>query len=1167
MSCVPPLPSGADSNFARLPLINKVPKDIEFQYLFYRAIRERQIAAEGAHYFPRQNIQLYNGTVNTITSGYLTDPSGSFTTFHRCGLVVNPSNAYIAIYSKDDPRYVAKANITSTSGTTIFFTPTDWTERGICPNYSSLVGSEYEIFEQGDICRYDRWFESPNAWEYVAYDTQTRDSDDNEIFRPGSHLTHSSGTYIRDVNQSWFANQFAIPQSGYPDQPNTFDLVIYDSTDNLVHRMPINSNTPDRINFAQQGSYTPTSGSYYSIIKRGAYWNPQSTTYGRKTWYRGSSEDYLAHLPDDSIGDAIIPVSQVFFDDGTFVFDDSECLGPTGHDAFVSMTNNEDVWDDCCNPNCCDHANANRNYSPDFYKTVRALQLTIEGMCGFPWIVPETIDGTSYGPRTLTFPFAAKWANDNLGSGIISSFSTSISSVTSGNAYIGITPPYLPISLHYTVLDSDGLEIGDSISAVQHNNIGYYISGSWGSGNVGNTLQCTWGWSRYYDYEFEYMYGPKTVFIPNLDDDDNPVDPPIASGNLIGNWISRPKSSGYNTFDQGLGILGSNGINFASGDLSRYVGQNATDPNISPVVNYRSSVINPLAPYHNHFYTGTLSKNAINPGYKKVDSNGPDYTSNSLNAYKTTDGKVTQISPSGAVFNFYWYTGDISNESNGVLIAHSGVTTGGSATTLIDSSKIGNPFWSSGRFDQGFTVEYQPSSGVVYHHLITGINPSTGTLTVQKIDGVTIQSGKGYQIKEPKYELNRYINHPIEIFTPSGSYLTSIRANDHTTLFINPLDDFALSSGILSRVSLRVENRQTGGVYKYDPSQVIQPWTIPTGQDHRTDPNTGLKPYFHQNINENLTYHFDRYGAMCKGDYYGPWIFNQMWAILKSMIWTRGSPSCTNDHGSGPENNGIGFAAGTFDFEQIYNTPSPYPFPDTQPADCQGSDAGQGYDTAFGAWQASIDAIWPPFDGFPGDGICPQAILTNVVTNVSSGPAGCYVGFVTSFDVERFYAYLKDNGIPICMNSQVDWVAYGQIDPTNTPEGITQNYFDDPTKCGGYHRNKFDSQGTPLQYHKWATVGTSSISDTDTRISDKVGNANTDPPIFTKPPDPAAAALVVCPANDTIPGDCESPPADPAILSAWFNMVTCGASEYTGYYAGQIVAIRKWNVSGGFQYI
>lgn len=170
---IPPLPASARTLASFFPLVggHQPLKNIEFAYAWMRAMRKVDMAAGSDPRWPRQNIPLASGgTITAATLTTLTDSAATFTTTpKRCGINSSYVGATIKLYVKDDPRYVYAARITSVASTHVLnVSVIDAVERGIVPSLSALVGVQYEIFDAGDICSYDRWPDPPNAFEYVS---------------------------------------------------------------------------------------------------------------------------------------------------------------------------------------------------------------------------------------------------------------------------------------------------------------------------------------------------------------------------------------------------------------------------------------------------------------------------------------------------------------------------------------------------------------------------------------------------------------------------------------------------------------------------------------------------------------------------------------------------------------------------------------------------------------------------------------------------------------------------------------------------------------------------------------------------------------------------------------------------------------------------------------
>jgi hypothetical protein len=810
----------------------QVPKDIEFHYAWYRALRDIAMVNGGGAQWPRANIPIFAGTITDLDSTTLTDSDADFSTPLRCGLSVELTGCTVQIFFKDDPRYVAKSTITGSTGTTLALDKTDWVARGICSDISDLIGSQYCVYAGGDISSYDRWLEPPNSWEYVANKTLAAAG------LPGSYAvfptavltitgTATAGTYtlsvtggtsvttasiafnastaaiqsaieacsnvgsgkvivtpyqgnqtiafdpslgttsvsigtdsltgatiaasamattLLDLVQTWTANQWTTAQPDFPDNPTGFDLVIWDNGtngDGLAHRLSITSNDNVSISTGSLGSWVPSLNCYYSIVATGGIWHPQKLSGPRKVWYRGAmdGDHAVTHMPDDSIGSYPPAAASVSFDGGE---EPPTCSGPTGHSAM-----DVDVWNDCCDADCC--SRGNNSFSPDFYKSVRGIQdAMIELFGGLPWVDPTFyIDGlpSSARPRPLTFPVAAAASATLFGSDI-NNFATSIGSISSDNskAYIGITPPYTEPVLYFTLFDSTGAVVLNSSAIVETDETGAYISGSWSSGNVGQTMSCTYGFGDPFDYGVMYLW-PKTIWLPSMDSDGNLVDPPRVDTDpithdpifLLGSWVNRPVSTNYVRYDTGIGTPSQAGPAFTTGDLAEYLGDNACDPTLADV-----GATSPYVQYQDHKFTGKLGKTPPNAFYANSDSNGG--TGGKVMSYANSSGLTTQISVDPSIVNWFptWYSSGA--DVTGTVM--SGTATAGSSTALVDTSATMTTAW------YGLTINITHLS-VTTPFRVTGVDPSTHTLTLAAVSGVTVNAGDTYTITIPGASIYR----------------------------------------------------------------------------------------------------------------------------------------------------------------------------------------------------------------------------------------------------------------------------------------------------------------------------------------------------------------------------------------------------------------------------
>lgn len=341
----------------------------------------------------------------------------------------------------------------------------------------------------------------------------------------GSLAVNSVTDLLVDLAPIWATTGWLSPKPKFPDKPTAFDLVIYDNADggdNKVHRFSISTVPGKGFLGTSFSGFQFSQGAYYSIIKRGGIWHPFVESVPRKVWYRGLyAGNTLTHLPDDSIGTSILPAVSIVINSC-----DSDCENPDCNTPLVNIMDKL-LRNDCCNPTCC--SDADKIYTPKVATTIRWVQTQLMNPSG-SWIIPGYAGGTAP-PHPWNFPEAmaiASAAEVAAHRPALSAFTTSVSSIVSGKAYIGIAMPYDGVTLYWTTLDSKGGYYSGGINQLHQDGTGVYMTGI-SSDEIGLVMKGTFGFTRYSDLELLYDTD-RTHLIPSVSIDDvgtaTAVDPP-----------------------------------------------------------------------------------------------------------------------------------------------------------------------------------------------------------------------------------------------------------------------------------------------------------------------------------------------------------------------------------------------------------------------------------------------------------------------------------------------------------------------------------------------------------------------------------------------------------------------------------------------------------------
>lgn len=643
-------------------------------------------------------------------------------------------------------------------------------------------------------------------------------------------------------------------------------------------RIPLDTNTPDGlIVFARPQFPPPDVGAKYAVIDAGGRWRypeppfehdwwPLAARFrpslcGPLTWYGGfrrgfssahlSSPEVWSRYPDGVLRQTPVAAMQV-----NVLQDDPNNPGFC-QSAFLDAMD-VDVWsdpeDECTLPEF--------PHAPEFYFTLRGLQVWTESNAdGF--IEPKSYDNLSAIPNFVT----ATWFKSfgcNAYTAVISL------ATTAGTPHVNFSPINLPAGsidseifgqgggqlVHYAILDDDGLPIarGYSSAPAAYNGTYGLLSGKLVNAGridlrgptaeeqqfgtyppadvsdwVGKRIVFSLGWDRFVPREVLSIY-EATAFIRQGVDQMYP-----------GFYVTRPASTRYAEYDV-LGRITETGTPLLRhGDLVRYRGANWNDPTTADTG----------AEDYDTVYRDRLNAYAQAPASGKVEEWGFYYVRDSAQTWATKHR------------------------------AESGTATGGSATTLTDTTKSGNPFWAGGdgRWTNFILKVTKQSTGVTWRVPIT--STAGTTLGFAAVPGFTVAAGDTYEIVE-YLVLNAKKGRTLRIFDEGGVlHEVTITHSDADTLFF-ARQSFRVPQG----TSFEIFEWQPGVVLKWDG--VAQKFVKPTGADPR---GASLQPpaQFHDDPRENLPSIVRRFGRYHKGDYPTYRLFNQLYNGINNLVWTRGT--------------------------------------------------------------------------------------------------------------------------------------------------------------------------------------------------------------------------------------------------------------------------------------
>jgi hypothetical protein len=994
----------------------------DFLIQLWKACRERAWAL-GSEFFPRTNLVWESGTIDYLTQNpdgtwTLTDsdkdwqPNTTYCTGDRwtnyvCEeLPYIPRNYDVVIdFNRDDPRACVRAQITANTPSTLTLSDlSDHVTAGLIPSVSALVGKTYRIIKRNGLWWSDRnaslgrWLDWPN---------------DQELDKGSVASSTTTTLTINDPKKRWPINEWAGK-----------DLLVY--AGGKLARRTIASNTPDTLTFS---AMPDAPGGVYVIVAHGGKATPGKPASTPFWWYGGASKPYWSHHPDDQLGVTLAPAATVSWSSGAAGFCEDQSHAALDVDLW------SEVQEECSEADKC--------YSPGLFKTLRGIQLWLEGVAG-SFVEAKNYDGAEAIPNFTT----ATWFH----AAGINSGSTSVSGPDGdGNYFFNAPTAYEGIALHWTVLKTTG-DIQASGSSVVSG--GKVVVGT--DENLdGKSVIYSAGWTRYHPREFTYLY-ERSAFIPDVDsglDGEGVIDPPRVTDFEedgcfgVGMWVKRGPSTGYKGYNEyGFAVEGEA---FQTGICARYAGDDWHDTGtgiIDPVeVSLsRPSGQTPDLQYWDRFYEGQHPKPPYGNTQKLIEADRVGVATGGSNRSLVDTAKNW--------WNPHWYSG-------GVLRIESGTATSGSGThVLIEAFKVDpdderHCFWQSERF-VGFAHAYAEFilevDKVVGGQTVTTKLPITGVsgrnVSFAAVPGFSVSAGDAYRIREPKYNLNRYKGKMLRLIDPatSATHDVVVTHSDDNTLFFAP-QSFTVGADW----AYQILEHDTGGVWKWDGTK----WIVPTGNDPRGAP-------WHDDGTENLPHKVKRYGRLVKGDYIAIHLFDELYRAINLLRWTRSGLGWSNRYDE--------FNAKTAQGVEAPNLSHTY---------CEGFCVYTTEADAVAAANAQHDYGWT---NVPPGGYVPLAYWFKDTTARPWKISG-NSGFASFIDGTRDWGALQDwsssarfgwaktSGVPQFMNVAIDFFAFAAITPDDLPAGTFWTHSD---PYDGYHGGSmavFDNNGDDnLRYRRWS---------------------------------------------------------------------------------------------------
>lgn len=1098
----------------------------EYNYVIqlWEAVRERKAVIDGClsptsgvytYRWPRGNVAWYptgsgvSNTITSITASGFTDSGANFPSgvldryFARAS---NPAAPYLPVSFDvviDDnvgthPSGVVHSHIISHDDKNVVISDiSDYVTSKRILSLSSLVGKNYYFVKHCGLWWSDRWPTPPN-------DPEEEIGTITEIASSGAGVNIVSSGF-RDSTKSFRSgsNGSGIYSFGY-NTPSGYEA-IFEGDDSKLHRLDIKYNNPQWIYFDPVSGYGPDIGGRYSVVRKGRRSWPGIPAWCGNSydgdaqpflWYGGTTESYWTHWPNDSLSTKDVAALDISWDV-------EDAGSPDGCSEESHTAFDVDNWSSVQEDPACSEPDDPK--APDLYKTIRSIQNMLVGMA--PYFV-DAADPALTSRQLHNFTPATLFYRAG-----INAYSSTVTAVPTSNTLTinTISLPRYPIDAYVTVFQASNWNmIFDGVCTLQNNTT---ITGAGLGGGaatwVGATVRISLGWTRYYPENFKYLFD-KTIFIPDVETSVDPFtfesivtikDPPESGS--PGLWASRGYSGKLKEHTT-LGFVSDSGSgypnngDFTADHVSRYIGDNQADPFAGVTDRYEVTDARPLGKrpdldYWDRFYVG------MHPTAAQKVINRQKYGT-------TTWASGTQLKDENQNWWTDWYGG-------GTLRTEVGSGTGGSSTTLTDTRKATNGLWdaSTGRWT-GFILEV---SGV--RRPITSFSGTT--LGFDNI-GFNIGPGWNYQIREPKYELNRWKDRKARVYGFDGVVAEiPILYSDDNTLYLNmspnasgvsPGSGIATTMAIASGMHYEILDPEIGTCWMWRPTATSGNKVNP--RNHWIKPPTNEpdpRSSFVQNTTNwscdqkcILPYRLTNYGPMMHGDYVNITLLQELYDVINLLVWTKLSVTWTAKPDDGTKERTIQSAIAFFQ-------------------------------SSWADAMSNVSSTWaggsPQFSGGPTADVSspPRAVFNGFL---ELDEFGDYVDGGTGANESKAVSWARVDGIPACLYSKMAIYLYATIDNLDTPEHSTVN---PGISDEEWH---FNNNGDSVVYHQWSQVILDSAKNTVKRWSGRVGTFNE-------------------PTHGIEPN------------LGYVSGQPFHGQSFAGWYAFDQVAIIKWNVAGGFEYV
>lgn len=893
------------------------------------------------------------------------------------------------------PEKMVRVPIVGNTETTLQLSQTlnDWVNGNVFSSLASLTGKKAWIMAQNNGDNnypfwHDRWRLGFNDGSYWSIGTATSGNPSGVRFE-----LHS---YDRDIIANEFSSKYLY---GY-------------ATDGDFYRTQINGNSESFGTSPRYCDlYLPSGVEFYQSLEiyntsSNRYWPAQDAWPGLFRWYGGYMDYYMSHGADGSLQyESPIAATTIPMD----IIPDITAFDTDAHTLFDELDAPADKW-----------------FAPHFYRSIRTLQKAIEDESS-NWVEDKDHDGEK-DIHNLTVAEAFNLAG-------INSFSTTatVGDTVSGQVDFSISLPShgYGTDVYYTLLTHRDRVIFNGIMEDQSStSVSFTVGGTYDDKTF--TLIYSWGWTRESPKRVLALYD-KSIFFPDYDDDE--FDPQLVDApteEFPGYWDTYSKSTEYAEYNKYGNLIEGYG-SFTVGDKAIYIGDNKYTGNILGFTEQISVDPSDLNPYINNGAFGDLplATQTIHDA--------------SLTGTITSGNHRFLMDDSKDWWDPIWHSEQLG------MPVHTGNATGGSLTTLIDTTKIGNGYWNeaTGRFFDFIVIL---SSGVNAGLRVpcTDFDDTTATLTLRdEYLGAALQAGDGYEIREPtSYELNKWQDRELILYTASGtSYTTKILYSDDKSLHFEEI----------------AEPVQVGWTYRINDIRVGH--TVvrnSTGWEEDSSPQAREPD------------HLTRYGRNRRGDYTPALLLNQMYLMIDQLS------ALLHDFGWRSKGEQNTWAEDEYEdvFEEYYSDDGSIPH--TYAERIAESDALGNTLWNNGSLSGPIEAT-------------PLSYVSTMSATLVSDHEGLIEGWPNG---ERIYAYPSGTGVPKVKSSTTNFYAMGGISILDPDETIIDTSSETP-QVGTTYNNDLG-----LPFRLFQNLGSETSINDHRTLDVAVGGDISQLPSYDTPPDP-----------------------------------------------------------------